>query len=264
MIEVLCGNKSIEKILLFLFVNGKCYGSQLHQLLNTPLTPIQKALLRLERGGVILSGYEGKTRLYQFNPAYPLLSELEQLLKKAYTLLPPQEKKHYCFIEKENRFKNGNPEKNEQVVQKFWRRLSRVKQLSFHAKTKSRDEGGWNGRGKGEVAVLKEGEDVLIFNEKGSWLGKDGKEIVFSNIFRWTLDRKAGLISLEHLRQGIDHPVFLFHLLPSGLHCLSSIDSHLCAGDTYLGQILCAQNSLRLKWRVIGPKKNEELHYYYS
>ncbi|HEX4840353.1 MAG TPA: DUF6314 family protein, partial [Rhabdochlamydiaceae bacterium] len=74
----------------------------------------------------------------------------------------------------------------------------------------------------------------------------------------------VGIISLEHLRQGIDNPVFLFHLQPSGLHSLSSKDSHLCAGDTYLGQILWAQNCLRLKWRVIGPKKNEELHYYYS
>ena len=264
MLEVLCGNKSIQKILLFLFVNGKCYGTQLHQLLNTPLTPIQKGLLRLEKGGVILSGYEGKTRLYQFNPAYPLLSELESLLKKAYTLLPPQEKKQYCFIEKENRFKNRDPEKNEQVVLKFWRKLSRVKQLSFHAKTKSRDDGGWNGRGKGDVVISKESDHILIFHEKGSWLNQDNQPIGFSNVFRWTLDRQAGLISLEHLRQGINNPVFLFHLLPSGLNSLSSIDSHLCAGDTYLGQIVCAQNSLRLKWRVIGPKKNEELHYYYS
>ena len=264
MLDGLIGNKSIQKILLFLFVNGKCYGTQLHELLNTPLTPIQKALLRLEKGGVILSGYEGKTRLYQFNPAYPLLTELEQFLKKAYTLLPSQEKKGYCFIEKENRFKNRDPAKNEQVLYKFWRRLSRVKELSFHAKTKSREEGGWNGRGKGEVSITKEGEQVLIFHEKGSWLDKDKTEIGFSNVFRWTLDRQAGMISLEHLRQGVNHPVFLFHLLPSGMHSLSSIDSHLCAGDTYLGQIFLAQNCLRLKWRVIGPKKNEELHYYYS
>jgi hypothetical protein len=87
MLDVSCGNKNVQKILLFLFVNGKCYGTQLHHLLKSSLTPIQKALLRLEKGGIILSNYEGKTRLYQFNPAYPLLTELEQLLKKAYTLL---------------------------------------------------------------------------------------------------------------------------------------------------------------------------------
>jgi hypothetical protein len=260
MLEAICGSKTVQKILLFLFVNGKCYGTQLHHLLKSPLTPLQKGLLRLEKGGVILSHYEGKTRLYQFNPAFPLLIELENLLKKTYTLLPPQEKKQYCLIE---RPREGS-ETNDLVLNKFWKRLSRVKLLTFHAMTKSRDEGGWNGKGKGEVAISKEGENILIFNEKGSWRGKDGKETSFSNIFRWTLDPHAGMVSLEHLRQGIDNPVLLFHLQPSGLHSLSSIDSHLCAGDTYLGQILCTQNCLRLKWRVIGPKKNEELHYYYS
>lgn len=264
MLEVLCGNQNIQKILLFLFVNGKCYGTQLHHLLKSPLTPIQKALLRLEKGGVILSTYEGKTRLYQFNPAYPLLPELEQLLKKAYTLLPPHEKKLYSFIEREKYAPREVSDKNEEVLKKFWKRLSRVKHLTFHAKTKSREENGWNGKGKGEVTLIKDGENVLIFNEKGSWQGKEGKEISFSNIFRWTLDPQAGIVSLEHLRLGIDNPVFLFHLQPSSPHSLSSIDSHLCAGDTYLGQILFAPHCLRLKWRVIGPKKNEELHYYYS
>lgn len=102
MLEVLCGNKNVQKVLLFLFVNGKCYGTQLRHLLQSSLTPIQKALLRLEKGGVILSNYEGKTRLYQFNPSYPLLPELEQLLKKAYTLLPPSEKKLYSSSKERN------------------------------------------------------------------------------------------------------------------------------------------------------------------
>ena len=101
MLEGLCGNQNIQKILLFLFVNGKCYGTQLHRSLNTPLTPLQKALNRLEKGGLISSYYEGKTRLYQFNPGYPLLNELELLLKKAYTLLPADNKKAYYVI-KEN------------------------------------------------------------------------------------------------------------------------------------------------------------------
>lgn len=86
MLEGLCGNKNVQRILFFLFVNGKCYGSQLHKALKTSLTPLQKALSRLEKGGVIMSAYEGKTRMYQFNPSFPLLNELEPLLKKAYTL----------------------------------------------------------------------------------------------------------------------------------------------------------------------------------
>ena len=261
MLEVLCGSKNVQRILIFLFVNGKCYGSQMQRLLNIPLTPIQKALIRLEKGGVIVSYYEGKTRVYQFNPAYPLLTELEQLLKKAYTLLPPQQKKNYCFVNKDN--SRVNLAENEKTLAAFWERLTQVKQLSFTAKSKSKDESGWNGKGKGDVMISKEGEHVLVFTEKGSWQGSEGKEMSFSNVFRWTLDKTSGMISLEHLRRGVSRPVFLFHLAPSGSSSLASIDSHLCAEDAYFGQIFLDRHSLRLNWRVIGPKKNEQIDYYY-
>ncbi len=258
MLDVLCGSKNVKKILIFLFVNGKCYGTQLHRMLKSPLTPIQKALQRLEKGGMIQSDYEGKTRVYQFNPAYPLLAELEALLKKTYTLLSPQEKKRFSFVGQKIR-----EEADSTLILSVWQRLSVVKFLSFHAHTKSHSSEGWNGKGKGEIIVKSEGANVLIFQEKGSWHSKHGQEIDFSNVFRWTLDEHANTISLEHLRRGINHPVFLFHLMPSGSNTLTSVDSHLCGGDTYFGQIYVDQHALRLSWRVIGQKKNEELDYYY-
>ncbi len=264
MLEVLCGNKTIGKILIFLFVNGKCYGTQLHRQLKTPLTPIQKALLRLERGELITSYYEGKTRLYHFNPAFPLLNEIEQLLKKAYTLLPADEKKKYYVVKEETLKEYTHPENKTHVLLKFWEKLIKVEQLTFNAKSKAKEELGWNGKGKGEVGVTKEGSNILIFNERGSWQGKQGEEVSFSNVFRWTLDRREGMISLEHLRRGPEHPVFLFHLVPTSKSSLSSVNSHLCEGDTYFGQIHFDRYSLRLNWRVIGPKKNEEIDYYYS
>lgn len=263
MLEALCGNKSVQKILLFLFVNGKCYGTQLHRLLKTPLTPLQKALLRLEKGGLIMSYYEGKTRLYQFDPSYPILSELEQLLRKAYTLLPAHEKKSY-YLSKGEYNRSMNQENKKQTLLTFWDKLSTVKQLSFHAKTKSKENQGWNGKGTGKVTVTKEDGNTLIFHEKGSWQGKQEEEVGFSNVFRWTLDQNACVISLEHLRRGADHPVFLFYLAPSSNHSLSSMDSHLCEGDIYFGQVDFNRYSLRLNWRVIGSKKNEEIDYYYS
>lgn len=264
MIEVLCGNKSVQKILIFLFVNGQCYGTQLHRSLKTPLTPLQKALNRLEKGGLITSYYEGKTRLYQFNPAYPLMPELEQLIKKAYTLLPANKKKDYYVAKKDSTMGSANQENKTPILLAFWEKLNKVKHLSFNAKTKSKEELGWDGRGKGEVIITKDSPNTLIFNEKGIWKNKQGTEVSFSNVFRWTLDRNASVISLEHLRRGVDYPVFLFHLAPSGKQSLSSVDSHLCEGDIYFGQIHFDPNSLRLNWRVIGPKKNEEIDYYYS
>lgn len=264
MLEALCGNKNVQRILLFLFVNGKCYGTQLHRSLGTPLTPLQKALNRLEKSGLITSYYEGKTRLYQFNPSYPLMSELEQLLKKAYTLLPAHHKKDYYVVKEGHKTSSADQENKIQILLAFWDKLMGVTQLTFHAKTQSKDEKGWNGKGQGEVIITKEGSNTLIFNEKGTWQGKQNGEVSFSNIFRWTLGRNTGVISLEHLRRGPDRPVFLFHLAPSGKQSLSSVDSHLCEGDTYFGQIHFNHHNLRLNWRVIGPKKNEEIDYFYS
>lgn len=263
MLEVLCVNKNVQRILIFLFVNGRCYGTQLHRALRTPLTPVQKALSRLESGGLITSYFEGKTRIYQFNPAYPLLKELEELLKKAYTLLPAYDKKRY-YVVRDDLAAQSDKETKTQVLLAFWEKLLNVTKLTFHAKTNSKDGGGWNGKGQGEVISTKHGDNVLIFNEKGTWRGKQDVNVSFSNVFRWTLDCHAKMISLEHLRHGSERPVFLFHLTPSGKHSLSSVDSHLCAEDTYFGQIHFDNHSLRLSWRVIGPKKNEELDYYYS
>lgn len=264
MLEVLCGNKNVQRILIFLFVNGKSYGTQMHRLLNTPLTPLQKALNRLEMGGLIMSHCEGKTRLYQFNPAYPLMSELEQLLRKAYTLLPAHQKKDYYVVKEELGRQISFEGNHTQVLLSFWEKLMGVTKLAFHAKTKSKEENGWHGKGQGEVVITREGANALLFTEKGVWQGKQSGEVSFSNVFRWTLDRMTGVISLEHLRRGPDHPVFLFHLAPNGKHSLASVDSHLCDGDIYFGQIRFDRYSLHLNWRVIGPKKNEEIDYYYS
>lgn len=263
MLESLCGNKNVAKILIFLFVNGKCYGTQLHRCLKVPLTPLQKALLRLEKGGIILSFTEGKTRVYQFNPSFSLLSELEPLLKKAYTLLPASEKKNYYAIKEEHQ-SVAVQENKIKLLYAFWEKLCSIKQLSFLAKSKLGEESSWNGRGKGEVLVTKEGSNSLIFNEKGEWLGKQGTEVNFTNVFRWIFDKDAGLISLEHLRRGPNHPVFLFHLAPSGKSSLASVNSHLCEEDAYFGQMHLDPNGLRLHWRIIGPKKDEDIVYHYK
>ncbi len=260
MLQGLCGNKNIQRILLFLFVNNKCYGAQLHRLIGTPLTSLQNAFARLEKGRIIASYSEGKTKLYQLNLAYPLLSELEQLLKKTYTLLPPQEKKLYSLVQQEILEKRIQ----EPLLLAFWEKLKTVKQFTRLAQSKSTDENGWNGKGKGEVLVSEPTDTTLVFHERGSWQVKLGQNIDFSNTFRWTLDRSSGMISLEHLRQGPDHPVFLFHLIPTGNNLLSSVDSHLCEEDVYLATAPWDHYSIRLNWRVIGPKKNVEMEYCYT
>lgn len=262
MVEALFGNKNIQSILLFLFVNGKGYGTQLMRLLNTPLTPIQHALRKLERGALITSYYEGKTRVYQLNKACPYIVELEQLLKKIYSLLPSQEKKGYCAIYDTKKKSHLDLKENRAIVRRFWERLCQVEKLSFIAKTHSK-ETGWMGRGEGEVHITKEADSMLIFHEKGTWRSRDGEEIDFSNVYRWSIDEKLGALSLEHLRMGWNKPVFLLTLAPSSPFCLTSLDSHLCDEDAYFGKLLFEDKRLHLTWRIIGPKKNEEIDCFY-
>ncbi|HEU4743765.1 MAG TPA: hypothetical protein VFS61_00965, partial [Anaerolineales bacterium] len=52
------------------------------------LYAIQRQLDKLESGGVLVSRTAGRTRLYQFNPRYPFLNELKQLLEKALSFYP--------------------------------------------------------------------------------------------------------------------------------------------------------------------------------
>ncbi len=266
MLDGLIGSKSAAKILLFLFVNEKCYGSQIQMLLQTALTPIQKALKKLETEGIITSHYEGKLHIYQINATYPLRIELEQLLKKAYSLLSSQEKKLYCFIHKprlsfqEEILRHQNKKLE---LLKFWDHLIKINQLSFSAKSRE-GESHMIKNGKAEVLILMPSPSICIFQEKGFWLQDQTPETAFNNSFRWTLDTTASLITLEHLRYGLTHPVFLFHLTPTKPFMLEAVDAHLCAADTYLGSILWNATHIDFHWRIIGPLKNDELMYHYT
>lgn len=261
MLTGLLGNRTIERILLFLLVNETTYATLLHKQLASSLTPIQKGLERLEKGGILESFYEGKIRHYRFNPAYPLLKELEQLVKGAYILLPPQEKKKYTLI----RSTHPNSYKEEQtLLLNVWNRLQTITKVTFTARSSSMSMGRTTGKGKGDLLVTYDGNATLLFHEEGVWVDEKGQEFQFNNLFRWTLNRLEALIGLEHLRRGINHPVFLFHLKQSGPSTLESVHSHLCGDDTYFGHLAYAKETLKLNWRIIGPKKNEEIEYIYT
>ncbi len=262
MIETLLGSKSIERVLLFLFVNGKCFGSELSRLFLSPLTPLQKALTRLEKGGILISFFHGKTRIYQFNPAYPLLAELQLLLKKSYLLLAPHEKRRYTS--QELILSALSVKEKREICSGFWKRLSEVKELSYISSERDAEKKrGGSGSGKGAVSVSKEGNS-LVFVERGTLENERGGVLEFSNSFRWTHDPFNSTISLEHLRYGKENPYFLFYLTPQSKDALISIASHSPSENSYFGQLVTLGGRLRLKWRMIGPEINEEIDYYYS
>ena len=98
MLESLFGNPVIEKALFFIIKNKKTYASELGKVFDIPLFSCQKGLERLEKGGILVSYTEGRTRLYQFNPRFPMLKELTLFLEKSYTFLP--EKFHQKYYER--------------------------------------------------------------------------------------------------------------------------------------------------------------------
>ena len=83
MLEFLFGNKTAVQILLCLQRGGCSSTNQLARDLKIPLNMVQKQLLRFERGGVLTSRFQGRSRLYEWNASYPLRTELKRLLKKA-------------------------------------------------------------------------------------------------------------------------------------------------------------------------------------
>lgn len=95
MLEALFGNESIERVLFYLLRNETCYALQLKKQFQCTLSAMQQALLRLEKGGILVSTLVGKTRVFQFNPRYPFLSELRFFLQRAYETLPEEIKKKY-------------------------------------------------------------------------------------------------------------------------------------------------------------------------
>jgi hypothetical protein len=91
MIESILGSVNAERILVFLLVREKGYAREIALFYETDLSPIQKQLEKFELGGILVSFLIGKTRLYQFNPAYVFLPELKALLAKAFSFYPEEE-----------------------------------------------------------------------------------------------------------------------------------------------------------------------------
>ena len=85
MLEPVLGSLNCERALIFLAARDEGYAREIAAFYTSSLAPVQKQLDKLEAGGVLVSRVIGRTRLYQFNPRYPLLAELRAFLDKALT-----------------------------------------------------------------------------------------------------------------------------------------------------------------------------------
>ena len=95
MLAALFGNSTAEQVLLYLAINGTAYAQELVGALGLHLSVIQKQLLRLEAGGVLVSFPVGRTRVFEFDPRFAFAGDVRALLRRAFDYLPPRERARY-------------------------------------------------------------------------------------------------------------------------------------------------------------------------
>jgi len=108
MLEVLLGNTTAEKALMYLQNYNEGSASDISKTFGTSLSMVQKQLIRLEQGGVLVSVTKGRTRLYLWNPRYVFLKEIKALLDKALSCLSQEEVKKY-YRKRQRPRKTGKP-----------------------------------------------------------------------------------------------------------------------------------------------------------
>jgi len=109
------------------------------------------------------------------------------------------------------------------ALETVWSRLSSVRELTFDASSSAST--GWVGKGIGKVDVSQPAADVLVYTESGTWAPDGGKQLKFTNVYRWTLLLET--LRLEHLRFGTDNPVYLFDLGLVNDSRMVSVDPHV-------------------------------------
>ncbi len=145
------------------------------------------------------------------------------------------------------------------TLDQLWDRLGSVSSLSFVAR--SGRPGGWNGAGNGTVVVARPEPASMTFTESGFWRPEGGRDIRFHNVFRWSAT--GATIRLEHLRFGVEHPVYLFELAQAGEREWRSVSPHQCQEDCYAAILIVDNDRIILRWSIDGPWKQETVEYAY-
>ncbi len=144
-------------------------------------------------------------------------------------------------------------------ISNVWRKLGSVAVVQFKAESKSGI--GWDGAAIGVVKVSRPAFHVLVFEECGQFRKPDGQEMNFRNTFRWT--QIEDNIRLEHLRFGVDNPVFLFDMACDADGTWREIHPHPCRDDCYSATLRLEDETILVRWMVNGPKRNEIIDYIY-
>ncbi len=92
MLEIIFGNQTAAKIMLYLFHYGEAYANGIAKDMNITLSQVQKQLDKFEFAGVLVSKKMGTTRIYQFNPKIGIVKKVKDLVGAFYESIPLEER----------------------------------------------------------------------------------------------------------------------------------------------------------------------------
>jgi DNA-binding transcriptional ArsR family regulator len=94
-LEAIVGSAAAEKVLLYLQSYEQAYGREIAAAFGIAQSQVQKQLVKLESGGVLVSRQVGRTRVYEWNPRNLLVPSLRALLNSVLESLPTAEHQRY-------------------------------------------------------------------------------------------------------------------------------------------------------------------------
>ena len=108
MLEGVLGNRTAEKVLLYLERFDEGHAREIAEVFGISLSMVQRQLKRFERAGALVSLTKGRTRLFTWNPSYAFRDELRALLRRALDYLPDSDR-HAYFTQRRRPRRTGKP-----------------------------------------------------------------------------------------------------------------------------------------------------------
>ena len=97
MLEYFTWGKVTERILFFMNYHGETFPTEIAHKFDFHLYGVQKQLNRFEKAGMVQSRYVGRTRVFSWDPDWPMVNELRAFLSKAFDEMSRKEKKPYLL-----------------------------------------------------------------------------------------------------------------------------------------------------------------------
>jgi len=108
-LEAIFGNRTAEKVLLYLEQYGEGYARAIAATFgDLSVSMVLAQLKRFEATGLLASRAAGRTLLFTWNPRYAFVAEVRALLRRALDSLPDDERRKY-FRERRRPRRSGKP-----------------------------------------------------------------------------------------------------------------------------------------------------------